>query len=107
MSDWIDACRVSDCPQGSVVEVIVEGNIVAIANVSGEFHAMDGICAHQGGPLGKGRLEGCRLTCPWHGWQYDVTSGQQLTAASIVQRTFRVREVGGTIQVELGAAGDE
>jgi nitrite reductase/ring-hydroxylating ferredoxin subunit len=41
-------------------------------------HAISGTCTHKGGPLAEGKLAGTRLTCPWHGWMYDVRSGQCL-----------------------------
>ncbi|WP_442485529.1 Rieske (2Fe-2S) protein [Aeoliella sp. SH292] len=101
MPHWVEVADAHDCPPGSCIEVVVGDAIVVIANVDGEFHAMDGICAHQGGPLAAGRLEGCTLTCPWHGWQYDVRSGRQLLSNSIRQTVYRARESLGTIQVEV------
>ena len=65
--------------------------MVALANVDGEILALDGICAHQGGPLGKGHLAGDCLTCPWHSWQYDVQTGRQKLSQTIAQRRFPVR----------------
>lgn len=76
-------------------------SIVVVANVAGQFFAIDGICAHQGGPLAAGALSGCTLTCPWHGWQYNVETGQQLLSDTIRQTVYRARESGGTIQVEV------
>lgn len=48
----------------------------ALANVDGTFHAVDNNCPHNGGPLGKGRLEGREIECPWHGWRWDVVTGR-------------------------------
>ena len=101
MAEWIEVGTVQDCPPGSMIEAVVGEAIVVVANVDGEFYAMDGICAHQGGPLASGTLEGCKLTCPWHGWQYDVRTGQQLLSDNIRQAAYRARESAGTIQVEI------
>lgn len=101
MSKWVEVARLEDCPPGSCVECVVGDVILLVANFNGEFHALDGICAHEGGPLASGGLDGCVLTCPWHGWQYDVRSGQQLVRPSIWQTVYRARESGGTIQVEM------
>ena len=101
MGQWVEVGAVGDCPPGSTLEAVVGEAIVVVANVDGEFHALDGICAHQGGPLASGKLDHCTLTCPWHGWQYDVCTGQQLLSDSIRQAVYRVRESGGTIQVEV------
>ncbi|MBI2461390.1 MAG: Rieske 2Fe-2S domain-containing protein, partial [Candidatus Rokubacteria bacterium] len=59
--------------QGRVVEV--EGKAIALFNVDGAFYAIDNTCLHRGGPLGEGELDGAVVTCPWHGWCYDVTTG--------------------------------
>ncbi len=99
--DWhtlLDTCEISE---GEVKEVFAEGNILVLGMYDGNYFAMDGICAHQGGPLGKGNLEGCRLTCPWHGWQYDIQSGKQLLSEVIAQKTYRTRVLNDTIQVQL------
>ena len=68
--------RVSEVPVGTAREVVSGDRVIALFNVAGTFYALDGVCPHQGGPLGQGTLEGCVVTCPWHGWQFDVTSGQ-------------------------------
>jgi nitrite reductase/ring-hydroxylating ferredoxin subunit len=49
---------------------------VAVFNVDGKFYVLKNECPHAGGPLGEGFLDGPVVTCPWHGWQFDVTSGQ-------------------------------
>lgn len=88
---WLRLASAGDCPPGSAVELVASDRIVALYNVDGEFFALDGVCPHQGGPLGKGELRGCVVTCPWHGWQFDVRSGQHQTSASVRQQGFEVR----------------
>jgi len=73
---FVLAAKLTDVPSGTIREVQVEGKAVALANVVGQFHAIDGGCIHRGGPLGDGVLEGAVVTCPWHGWQYDVRTGR-------------------------------
>lgn len=97
--DWTDVGAAADLPPGSVMEAVVGDRMVAVANVDGHLYAIDGVCAHQGGPLGKGHLQGCVLTCPWHGWQYDVTTGVQQLGRSIRQASFAVRRAGDRIVV--------
>lgn len=101
-SKWHTLNDFDELAPGEVGEAFVEGTILVLANIEGELHAMDGICAHQGGPLGKGKLVGCVLTCPWHGWQYDVGSGKQILSKVIAQRTYPIRRQNDTIQVYLG-----
>jgi nitrite reductase (NADH) small subunit len=100
MPSWITVCRTDDCPRDAVREFTVQGRIVAIACYQDEYYAMDGICPHQGGPLGKGTVEKCVLTCPWHGWQFQIRSGQSLLSPHIVQPVFPLRCVNGEIQIE-------
>ena len=101
MAQWIRIARVADCPAGTALEAVAAGRIVALYNVAGTFFALDGVCPHQGGPLGKGKLEGEIVTCPWHGWQFDVKTGQQQLSPSIVQPRFDVRVEDDWILVNL------
>jgi len=101
MANWIRVASLNDCPPGQTLEVVAADRIVALFNVEGQVYAMDGICPHQGGPLGKGHLQGCVLTCPWHGWQYDVRNGQHQANKSIVHTCFAVRADESDIWVDL------
>ena len=96
---WHDALRCNQLSEGSVVEAIVDDEVLVIGLFEGKYFALDGVCAHQGGPLGRGALEGCTLTCPWHGWQYDIRTGRQLLSEHIKQSVYATRVVGDTIQV--------
>jgi nitrite reductase (NADH) small subunit len=98
---WHRVTAALDLPAGRGGEFVVAGRIVALFNVGGMFHALDGICPHQGGPLGKGQLAGCIVTCPWHGFQFDVTTGQHLTSKSLVHPTFPTKVEAGDVFVEL------
>lgn len=60
---------------GKVVEIIIGGTAIAVANVDGAFHALANACPHAGGPLGEGSLDGEVLICPYHGWGFDVKTG--------------------------------
>jgi len=101
MPNWVRLAAVSDLPAGSGGEFVAGGRIVALFNVGGQFHALEGICPHQGGPLGKGALAGCIVTCPWHGFQFDVTTGEHQTNRLLVQPGFLVKIEGGDIYVDL------
>ncbi len=75
--------------------------IVALFRVGDQFYALDGICPHAGGPLGEGALCGQIVTCPWHGWQFDVTTGQNCLNARITQQTIPVTVEDDILYVEL------
>jgi nitrite reductase/ring-hydroxylating ferredoxin subunit len=73
---FVAAVKASEIVPGSIKEVQVAGKMIALANVAGNFYAISNTCLHRGGPLGQGPLEGRTVTCPWHGWQFDVTTGR-------------------------------
>jgi nitrite reductase/ring-hydroxylating ferredoxin subunit len=98
---WTRVAAAIDCPPGTTRELVVGERIIALFNVEGTFYALDGVCPHQGGPLGKGALAGCILTCPWHGWQFDVTSGRHCLNANFLQPRFAVRLEGDDVLVDL------
>ncbi len=106
MAELIHVAAVTDCPPGTAIERLAGEQIIAIANIEGTYHALDGLCAHQGGPLGQGSLCGHTLTCPWHGWEYDATSGQHRTAPTVRQDTFQIEERDGDLFVCLEAPLD-
>ena len=98
---WIEVGQLSSFAEGEAREIVVLDRIVAVCRVSDRVYALDGICPHQGGPLGKGQLAGCVLTCPWHGWQFDVTDGQSLLSPAVKQPTLAARVDDGRVWIEL------
>ncbi|MGB2623687.1 MAG: Rieske 2Fe-2S domain-containing protein [Candidatus Acidiferrum sp.] len=70
------AGKIAELAAGTIRQFQVAGTAVALANVEGKFYAINDVCVHRGGPLGEGELEDKVVTCPWHGWQYDVTTGK-------------------------------
>ncbi len=102
MSNWIKIAVIADCPPGTTLELVAGERIVALFNVEGTFYALDGVCPHQGGPLGQGELAGCIVTCPWHGWQFDVRTGQHQLSASLRQPSLPVKVEGGDVLVDVG-----
>ncbi len=99
---FVRAAKTGDVPPGTIREFQVEGKAVAVANVDGQFHAIDNTCLHRGGPLGDGPLEGAVVTCPWHGWQYDVTSGKVTMNPAVGVMTFPIEVRGEDIWVDCG-----
>lgn len=97
MAASISLLPLADLPPGESAEIVADGRIFAVYNVDGEIHVLDGICPHAGGPLGKGTLNGSVVTCPWHGWQFDVTNGQHCLSDSICQPSYAVEVVEGVI----------
>jgi nitrite reductase (NADH) small subunit len=98
---WIRIATTAEIPPCEAREFVVEGRIVAVFNVAGEYFALDGICPHQGGPLGKGLLQGCILTCPWHGWQFDVRTGRHQASPTLKQAGWPIRVDDEQLFVEM------
>ena len=73
---FVRAAKVGAVPPGAVAEFDVAGKAVAVANVAGKLFAINSVCVHEGGPLGEGALNGNLVICPWHAWEYDVTTGK-------------------------------
>jgi nitrite reductase/ring-hydroxylating ferredoxin subunit len=98
---FVTVARVEDIPPGSVRPVRVGDEDIALAHCDDGFFANQGHCLHLKGPLGEGRLEGCVLTCPWHGWQYDVRTGENEFDRAIQLRTYEVQVADGEIRVRV------
>ena len=101
MADFVKVAKTSEIPAGQGKCVEVEGRRLAIFNVDGSYYAIDDVCQHQGGPLGEGELSGKIVTCPWHGWEYDVTNGINTFDTDLKQEQFEVKVDGNDILVAL------
>ncbi len=104
MSNLIRIAAVGEIPPGTSKEVLAGDRILALFHVESEdrYYALDGICPHAGGPLGEGTLDGHIVTCPWHGWQFDVASGRHCLNSALEHPTFPVTVVGDELFVDLG-----
>jgi nitrite reductase/ring-hydroxylating ferredoxin subunit len=99
VADYVTVARADELPPGTVTAVRAGDAEIALAYVNGRFCAVQGRCLHLQGPLGEGRLEGSVLTCPWHGWQYDVCTGLNEFDHAIQLETYEVRVQDGNVQV--------
>lgn len=103
MADFVTVALVEDLAPGTVTTVRAGDKEIALAHVNDGFYATQAACIHLQGPLGEGRLEDSVLTCPWHGWQYDVRTGKNEFDRAIRLRTYKVRVEDGEVQVALDA----
>ncbi len=91
MSDsWQRVCALDELTDSSGREFAIGDQVIAVFRVDGKVCATDGMCAHQGGPLAAGDVDGSCVTCPWHGWQYDITNGCNLLTGRKMISTFPV-----------------
>jgi 3-phenylpropionate/trans-cinnamate dioxygenase ferredoxin component len=86
--------------EGRAVEV--QGHTVALFNVEGRFYAIDNTCPHRGGPLADGELDGPTVSCPWHAWRWDVTTGANVNNPAVQIACFPVTVENGAIFAEIG-----
>ncbi|MEL6110381.1 MAG: Rieske (2Fe-2S) protein [Planctomycetota bacterium] len=105
---WKDLGDALQLRRAAPHEVAVGGEVIALFFVDETWYALDGLCAHQGGPIASGELtagdHGTCVTCPWHGWQYELSTGIQTVNRQPLQRTFSVREREGRLEVLLGGS---
>lgn len=102
MPEYVKVAETTEFTPGMVRAAEVGGRTIAIANVDGEYYAIDGACTHRGGPLGEGELAGSVLTCPWHLGQFDVRTGQVLGPPPDQEvQVYFVKVEGGAILVEV------
>ena len=100
MAEFFRVASVADIAPGQVKEVKASGKVIALCNVEGTFYALDNFCVHRGGPLAEGYVYGCKLECPWHGWQFDVKTG--ITGARGMKvDTFQVKVEGEDVFVGI------
>jgi nitrite reductase/ring-hydroxylating ferredoxin subunit len=91
-----------EVPAGRPKLVDLAGTRIVLARVGDVVYACGEVCSHRGGPLSEGKLNGVRLTCPWHGWMYDVRTGQCLfPSRGAAVAVYPVRMDSDQILVEL------
>jgi len=76
MADFIKVAALDDVGEGEMYPIEVDGEPVCLTRVEGTIYAFTDNCTHISGPLNEGELEGCVVTCPWHGAQFDVRNGK-------------------------------
>ena len=101
MPNFVTVAKVSDLAPGSCKTVSAGGQEIALFNVGGKFCALHNTCLHKGGPLGEGTLEGNVVTCPWHGWQWDVTTGQNAMGMPQTVQKFETKVEGDSVMVAV------
>jgi len=92
---------VGDVPVGEGRVVEAQGKELALFNVDGTYYVMDNMCVHRGGPLGEGDLDGLVISCPWHAWRWDLTTGANVNNPAVKLSCYAVTEEGGSVFVEV------
>lgn len=106
MTDFVTVATVDEIPPGTGRTVDVNGIWIALFNIEGTFYAIDNTCPHAGGPLGEGKFREGVVECPWHGWRFDVATGERVGNPNFTVPCCRVRIVGDQVQIALPASLD-
>ncbi|PSB06191.1 Rieske (2Fe-2S) protein [filamentous cyanobacterium CCP1] len=113
--EYVTVARVEDIPQGQTRLVEVEQQPVLLIHESDGFYAVEGLCSHQNLPLEGGQVWRGVLDCPWHHFQYDIRTGENLYPQRVYPldalpqlrsqvnplKTYPVRIVNQEIQIQL------
>jgi nitrite reductase/ring-hydroxylating ferredoxin subunit len=98
----VGLCRADAVPPGQAQRVLVGAQAVAVFNVGGRFHVTDDTCTHGFSSLSEGELDGCIVTCVWHGGQFDVTTGAALAPPCTAPlNVYRCAVRDGEVQADL------
>ncbi len=98
---FVKVANANEMKDGEARTVNANGDQIALYRVSGGFYATTNTCAHQGGPLGEGTLSDNVITCPWHGWKFNVETGVSVVVPTVKVKTYNVKVEGNNVLVEV------
>ena len=97
---FVKAAMTGEVPEGKMKTVQLMGHDVCLANVAGTYYAIGNVCTHFHGPLAQGTLKDNVVTCPWHGSQFDVRTGEvKRGPATMPEPVYEVKVEGSTIML--------
>lgn len=103
MSDFRTVATLGDLPEGTMMQVQLDGSKIVLANVGGRIYALHDECSHEEYPLSEGELDSGQVTCILHGARFDLESGAPLALPAVRPvRTYEARVEGQEIQVRAG-----
>jgi nitrite reductase/ring-hydroxylating ferredoxin subunit len=98
--DFVPVLGDAELSENQMRQVEVNGSKVLLTRRSGQVHAIGDVCAHLGGPLSEGKLEGDVVECPWHGSRFSVIDGSVVNGPSVhPQACYETRVREGQIEV--------
>lgn len=98
---WHLVCRLDEIPQGGVSVRAVDGRNVILSRQGAIVSCFENACAHLGMEIDGGAVENGIITCPYHGFQYDLASGECLTAPEVQLQAHAVKVIGNRVEVRL------
>jgi len=94
-------CKTNDVKAGCGRGVDINGKNVAVFNLDGNYYAINDICGHRGGPLSEGEVDGTTVICPWHGWRYNVTNGDNELIPALPTEKYELKIEDDDILVDI------
>ena len=105
LADFVKVASVADVPDGKMRMVIAGPEQVCLANVGGKFYAIGNVCTHLHCPLARGSLEKFVVTCPCHGSQFDVRTGEVVRSPAVAaEPVYEVKIEGASIMIKPSTA---
>lgn len=102
MSQWLNVASIFDFPPETFQVVKTDYESIIVANINGQYYAVQDVCSHDGSPLSDGKLEQGELVCPRHGAHFCLKTGEALTPPAYEPiNTYPVRVVDNVVQVEI------
>ncbi len=102
MEELIRVASRSEVKPGTAISVDVNGTSVAVFNVAGQYYAIGNACSHHGAPLCEGTVNGEKVRCPLHTAEFDLRTGNALSApAAIGTGSYRIEVDGDDLKVDL------
>lgn len=104
--NFVASIKESDLKEGQMKAVRIKGKPILLVRQGGQVFGVSNLCPHMGCSLEGGTLSGYLVTCPCHGWKFDVRNGQYVENAITALTSYRCKIENGKIHVEmLGAKG--
>lgn len=97
---FVKVAELPEMKEGHGKIINVNGRTIALFLVNGAVHAIDNSCPHRGGPLGEGIVDDNTVSCPWHGWKFDLISGKSPSLPAHVN-VYNVKTEGNSILVDI------
>jgi nitrite reductase/ring-hydroxylating ferredoxin subunit/uncharacterized membrane protein len=101
---FVPSVRLDELSEGQPRRVDVEGVRVLLVRRGQEVQALNEICAHLGGPLADGRIEGDSVTCPWHGSRFSLVDGSVLAGPATAGQPCYAARVRADRVIEVNTA---
>jgi nitrite reductase/ring-hydroxylating ferredoxin subunit len=101
MARFVKVGRVGDPAAGRAKVLQVDGQRIALFRVGERYYALEADCPHEGEPLADGSIEGLRVICPWHGYDFDLRTGECERDPDLRALTYPVKVQGKDLLIEV------